>query len=56
MFDAVSAMSDKLREQSGDLVADPLNHGSADQRMRWFLDGFNGGTLKSCDTSAAEPL
>ena len=56
MFDAVSAMSGKLREQSGDLVADALNHGSVDQRMRWFLDGFNGRILKSCDTSATEPL
>lgn len=31
-------------------------HGSSEQRKRWFLTGYQGGTLRSCNTLDADRL
>ncbi len=42
---------DKLQKAAqGYAVPDSFTHGSADQRMRWFMTGFRSGNLRACDT------
>ena len=42
---------DRLQKASqGYAMPDSFTHGSADQRMRWFMTGFKSGNLRSCDT------
>ena len=44
------------RQATGRVVPDSFTHGSAAQRKRWFMTGYQQGTLKACDTfSAASP-
>jgi len=38
------------------VVPDSFTHGSSAQRVRWFRAGFDGGSLKACDTFAARDL
>jgi hypothetical protein len=33
-----------------------FTHGTSDQRARWFVTGFNAGTLAACDTFSANSL
>ena len=33
-----------------------FTHGSSEQRTRWFLRGFEGADVASCDTFSAHPL
>jgi len=48
---------DTLQRQSqGQVVPDSFTHGSAEQRMRWFRIGFEGGDYRRCDTFAAPRL
>ncbi len=48
---------DMLQKQSrGAVVPDSFTHGSSAQRMRWFKTGFEGGSMKACDTFAAREL
>lgn len=48
---------DRLQRQSGgSVVPDSFTHGSSAQRVRWFRRGFDGGSLKACDTFAARDL
>ncbi|KAB1070849.1 KPN_02809 family neutral zinc metallopeptidase [Methylobacterium planeticum] len=49
---AASAIGDdKLQKQSqGYAVPDSFTHGSSEQRMRWFMNGYKSGQTKSCDT------
>lgn len=43
---------DKLQMQSrGYVVPESFTHGSAEQRMRWFRQGFQSGKVSGCDTS-----
>ena len=43
---------DKLQMESrGYVVPESFTHGSAEQRMRWFKQGFQSGTVAGCDTS-----
>ena len=55
---AASAIGDdRLQRQSGgSVVPDSFTHGSSAQRVRWFRAGFDGGSLKACDTFAARDL
>jgi predicted metalloprotease len=32
------------------VVPDSFTHGSAEQRQRWFQNGFREGTVGACDT------
>ncbi|MCX7323651.1 MAG: zinc metallopeptidase [Hyphomicrobiales bacterium] len=48
---------DKLQKAAqGYAVPDSFTHGSAEQRMRWFMSGFRAGTLKACDTFSTRTL
>lgn len=55
---AASAVGDDTiqRQARGVVVPESFTHGSAEQRMRWFRQGFDTGSVQSCDTfSAARP-
>jgi predicted metalloprotease len=42
---------DRLQMQSrGYVVPESFTHGTAEQRSRWFNQGFHGGTPSSCNT------
>ncbi|GAB3268736.1 neutral zinc metallopeptidase [Chitinimonas naiadis] len=48
---------DTLQQAAGRQVQpDSFNHGSAEQRMRWFQRGFDSGRIAACDTFAAARL
>ena len=54
---AAAIGDDRLQRQSGgSVVPDSFTHGSSAQRVRWFRRGFDGGSLKACDTFAAREL
>ena len=48
---------DRIQQQSGGRV-DPegWTHGSSEQRMQWFMTGYENGTLQACDTFSAGQL
>jgi predicted metalloprotease len=49
---AASAIGDDRlqREAQGYVVPDSFTHGSSEQRMRWFKQGFDSGDMRRCDT------
>jgi predicted metalloprotease len=55
---AASAIGDDRlqRETQGRVVPDSFTHGSSEQRMRWFRQGFDGGDIRRCDTFSARSL
>lgn len=61
LADALSAAAavgdDHIQEQSGDEVdPDDWTHGSSEQRQKWFMVGYDEGTLAACDTFSAQNL
>ena len=45
-----------MKRTQGYVVPDAMNHGTAEQRMRWFKIGLAGGDPRKCDTfSVAQP-
>jgi hypothetical protein len=44
------------RQSTGRVVPDSFTHGSAEQRKRWFMTGYQQGTLKACNTFEASNL
>ncbi len=48
---------DRIQQQAGQKV-DPegWTHGSSEERMRWFMTGYQDGTIDSCDTFSASKL
>jgi predicted metalloprotease len=44
------------RQATGRVVPDSFTHGSAEQRKRWFMNGYQQGTVKACDTFSAGTL
>jgi predicted metalloprotease len=44
------------RQAQGRVVPDSFTHGSAEQRKRWFMTGYQQGTVTSCNTFAADRL
>ena len=38
------------RETTGRVVPDSFTHGSAEQRKRWFMTGYQKGTVQACNT------
>ena len=48
---------DMLQKQSrGVVVPDSFTHGSSAQRVRWFKTGYEGGSVKTCDTFKTRDL
>ena len=48
---------DRLQKQAqGYVVPDSFTHGSSEQRKRWFLNGFQNGTVAACNTFNAAQL
>lgn len=44
------------RQAQGYVVPESFNHGTSDQRVRWFRNGFRSGDLSMCDTFNAGSL
>ncbi len=44
------------KRTQGYVVPDAFNHGTSEQRRRWFYEGYRTGRLQSCDTLNAAEL
>jgi|SRR5688572_3526060 len=57
-MEAASAIGDDTlqKRQQGYVVPDAFTHGSAEQRMRWFMKGFETGDPKQGDTFSTSRL
>ena len=44
------------RQATGRVVPDSFTHGSAAQRKRWFMNGYQQGTVQACNTFGAGSL
>ena len=55
---AANAIGDDMlqKQARGVVVPDSFTHGSSAQRVRWFKNGFESGSMKNCDTFAAREL
>ncbi|MEO1205743.1 MAG: neutral zinc metallopeptidase [Pseudomonadota bacterium] len=51
-LNAASQIGDDMiqKRTRGYVVKDSFTHGSADQRRRWFTQGFESGKMQACDT------
>ncbi|HXV30137.1 MAG TPA: neutral zinc metallopeptidase, partial [Sinorhizobium sp.] len=38
------------KRMQGYVVPESFNHGTSEQRMRWFKRGFDSGKMSTCDT------
>ena len=48
---------DALQRSSGGVVVpDSFTHGTSAQRQRWFQNGLQNGSVKSCDTFSVRQL
>jgi hypothetical protein len=51
---AAAVGDDRLQKMStGHVSPDSFTHGSSAQRMQWFQQGFNSGSMNSCNTFAS---
>jgi uncharacterized protein len=52
---AAAVGDDRLQRMStGHVVPDSFTHGSSAQRMHWFQQGFDSGSIAACNTFAAQ--
>ena len=57
MTAAAAIGDDALQKQAqGYAVPDSFTHGTSQQRMRWFNQGFSTGEVKQCDTFSAASI
>jgi uncharacterized protein len=57
MATASAIGDDRLQQQSrGRVVPDSFTHGSSEQRMRWFTQGWTKGSINQCNTFQASQL
>ncbi len=57
-LNAANAIADDMiqKRTQGYVVPDAFTHGSSEQRVRWFRQGFDTGRIQSCDTFNAQNL
>lgn len=57
-IDAATAVGDdRIQQRSGGGInEEQWTHGSAQERVRWFMVGYEQGSLQACDTFAANAL
>ncbi|HEY7768320.1 KPN_02809 family neutral zinc metallopeptidase [Longimicrobium sp.] len=53
---ATAIGDDALQGRQGDVRPETFTHGSSEQRVRWFRQGFESGDDRSCDTFKAARL
>ncbi len=55
-LNAASAVGDDhlQRQAHGTVMPDAFTHGTSAQRVHWFKRGLEGGSIKACDTFAAD--
>ncbi len=55
---AASAVGDDTLQRNAGraVVPDAFTHGTSEQRMRWFMRGYDSGSLGACDTFKAADL
>lgn len=53
---AAAIGDDRLQRQAqGQVVPESFTHGTSEQRVKWFRQGYESGDLRRCDTFAAAP-
>ena len=54
---AAAVGDDRLQRQTrGFVVPDSFTHGTSQQRVRWFRQGLQAGSMQACDTFSADNL
>ena len=55
---AASAIGDDTLQRNAGraVVPDSFTHGTSEQRQRWFMAGYDSGSLEACDTFKAADL